>query len=141
MNETPERDIVLQWITLAKADLENAENTFRMEMDSTFTTICFHAQQCVEKLAKALLIFHKVDFPKSHDLTELFALIKPHLDLSAELPNPAVLTQYAVTTRYPGTWDSISSEEAEEAVQIAIRMYNEIILYFQQKGIRTNQNH
>ena len=34
-------------------------------------TVGFHAQQCSEKYLKALLLFHRINFPKIHDLTEL----------------------------------------------------------------------
>ncbi|MBW1960508.1 MAG: HEPN domain-containing protein [Deltaproteobacteria bacterium] len=38
-------------------------------------TVCFHAQQCAEKYLKAFLTFKNIDFPKTHDIGELLALV------------------------------------------------------------------
>ncbi len=35
------------------------------------STICFHAQQAVEKYLKAFLAFHDIDFPRTHDVDYL----------------------------------------------------------------------
>mgnify|MGYP000307964815 CR=1 FL=1 len=35
------------------------------------STICFHAQQAVEKYLKAFLILHDIDFPRTHDVDYL----------------------------------------------------------------------
>lgn len=40
-------------------------------------TICFHAQQCVEKYIKALLVLCRVDFPKTHDIRRLVTILPP----------------------------------------------------------------
>jgi hypothetical protein len=37
-----------------------------------------------------------------------------------------LLTEYAVTTRYPGDYDPISHEEARQAVQLARRLRNQV---------------
>lgn len=36
------------------------------------------------------------------------------------------LTEYAVTTRYPGDYDPSSREEAQEAVKLARRVRNQV---------------
>jgi hypothetical protein len=36
------------------------------------------------------------------------------------------LTEYAVTTRYPGDYDPISREEAQDAVLLARRVRNQV---------------
>ena len=84
-----------------------------------FATVCFHAQQLVEKYLKALLAFHSVPFPKTHDLAELVsALPTPHA-LPVDSAELGLLTRYEVEARYPGDWEPITRQESDEAVRIA----------------------
>jgi len=46
-------------------------HTLMLDENCPYDTICFHAQQCVEKYLKALLTSTHTDFPKTHDLIEL----------------------------------------------------------------------
>lgn len=43
-----------------------------------FRLACFHAQQSVEKLMKAVLIFHGIDYQRTHDLHALASLLLKH---------------------------------------------------------------
>jgi len=42
-----------------------------------FDTVCFHAQQTVEKSLKAVLALYEIEYPRRHDLGELLELAKP----------------------------------------------------------------
>jgi HEPN domain-containing protein len=82
--------------------------------------ICFHAQQAVEKALKAVLIFHGVDFPLTHDLRELVeTLVVAEGQLPAELSEADTLTPYAVETRYPGFWGDVTEVDVDEALRVA----------------------
>jgi HEPN domain-containing protein len=135
MKKSPKDEVANEWITLALADFSNAENIFRLELDPTYTTICFHAQQCVEKFIKAALVFHDIDFPKTHDIKELITLLKPHLNLKRTIPNPGQLTQFAVITRYPGSWSEITREEVETSLRAAIKVVNKVKRHLQENGL------
>ena len=63
--------IVREWIAKAENDLKNAAHTLMLKEDCPTDTVCFHAQQVVEKYLKALLVWVDIDFPKTHDITEL----------------------------------------------------------------------
>jgi HEPN domain-containing protein len=69
-----------------------------------FRLACFHAQQSVEKLMKAVLIFHGIDYQRTHDLHTLASLLLKH---GVTTPcSPEELTQlspFAVTFRYGDT--------------------------------------
>jgi HEPN domain-containing protein len=58
----------------AENDLKKAAYTLRMEDDCPTDTVCFHAQQCIEKYLKALLVLKGADFPGTHNIGELTAL-------------------------------------------------------------------
>jgi HEPN domain-containing protein len=56
MNERPElRHVIAQWVSKAEEDLTAAEYLLTMGGQCPFATVCFHAQQLVEKYLKALL--------------------------------------------------------------------------------------
>jgi HEPN domain-containing protein len=117
--------VVREWIAKAENDLTNAVHTIKLAEDCPTDTVCFHAQQCVEKYLKALLVLHETDFPKTHDLAELIALLptrsRPNLTANEE----SALTDYATGARYPG-WGDISLTDARKALAIARRARTEI---------------
>ena len=120
MNVPPEVMVVAgQWAEKAEHDLRNAEHTLALEEDCPFDTICFHAQQCVEKYLKALLTRREIEFARTHDLTELFALLPEDARSAIPPTGLAELNPYAVETRYPGDWEPVTREDAVRAVAIA----------------------
>ncbi len=97
-----------------------------MGKDCPTDTICFHAQQCVEKYLKALLVFHSANFPKTHNIRTLVALTPGRFRLAIPLETQDRLTEYATVTRYPGDYEPISPSEARAAVKVARRVRSEI---------------
>jgi HEPN domain-containing protein len=69
------KEIVLKWIKKAENDLKTAKDEIEVYNPAT-DTICFHAQQCVEKYLKAYLFFHQKYFRKTHNIAELIELCK-----------------------------------------------------------------
>lgn len=121
MREQDERiQEIRLWVEKAEHDLRNAVHTLTLEgEDCPLDTVCFHTQQCAEKYLKVLLIFHGVEFPKTHDLEALIYLLPKEMDLHLDIPAVLSLNRYPVEARYPGDWDPMDREEAERAVQIA----------------------
>jgi HEPN domain-containing protein len=89
-------------------------------------TICFHAQQCVEKYLKALLVSLFIPFPKTHDVSELLGLIPGDLRPELEVSVQKRLTEYAIAPRYPNAGLDISIREARKAVAVARRVRKEV---------------
>lgn len=98
-------------------------------------TVCFHAQQCVEKYTKALLVWHGIEFSWVHDIGTLIALLpeRSRPDLTPE--EQERLTDYAVTTRYPGDYEPIPLSEAQEAVKVARRVRRQIRRWLPQASL------
>jgi HEPN domain-containing protein len=87
---------------------------------SFLSTVCFHSQQAAEKYLKAFLTYHQVEFPKTHDIDELLDLISPtDNQLSESLRDVTVLTNYGVDVRYPGDFPNVTSNDAQQAIQMA----------------------
>ncbi len=72
-----------------------------------------------QKYLKALLIFHGVDFPRTHDVRLLMQLATARRDLDVEIDDVLVLNRYTVEARYPGDREPITGTDAEAAVAIA----------------------
>lgn len=105
------------WLKYANSDLELArvskpQNVF-------FETLCFHAQQAAEKAIKALLIAKEITFPKTHSIRMLLDLLPPEVKQPPEVQESAILTDYAVISRYPGDLEAIDEEEYQRAVNLA----------------------
>jgi HEPN domain-containing protein len=97
--------IARQWVEKADNDLRAAEHILTLVEECPFDTACFHAQQCVEKYIKAVLVLHSIEFPRTHDLEALLHLLPAAVSAGIDLSRILVLNRYSVEARYPGTWD------------------------------------
>jgi len=111
-------DLVKMWMRKAENDLKTAKDELNTQEPAN-DTICFHAQQCAEKYLKAFLIYHEIEFEKTHVLEDLITLATQIDNSFIELIEFAKkLTPYAVEIRYP-LFEEPTEEEAKEAIEIA----------------------
>jgi HEPN domain-containing protein len=137
------RTAIDRWMSRASNDLRTAQTMLTVDPPTT-DTICFHAQQCIEKSLKAFLTFADQHIERTHDLVRLVALCKqidPTLSILSE--TAVKLTDYAVTSRYPDDWRDIPVAEAQEAVREAEKGMQFITqkLVDQLKGNNDDNNH
>jgi HEPN domain-containing protein len=110
--------LTTEWIEKASADLATAGREMRARKDPNYDAVCFHAQQCVEKLLKAALTETGRDFSRTHDLNYLLDLLLPVQPLwEAFRSSFQELVAYAVEYRYPG--ESATKEMAQTALNAA----------------------
>ncbi|MBI5244305.1 MAG: HEPN domain-containing protein [Elusimicrobia bacterium] len=114
--------VVREWVEKAENDLKTAAHTLRMGGGCPTDTVCFHAQQCVEKYLKGLLVFQEISFPRTHDIGELAAAAQGKVRRSFSVEEQRRLTNYAAVTRYPGNYEPISLAEARSSVRVARRI-------------------
>jgi HEPN domain-containing protein len=113
----PDATDPLAWVARAEEDYALARSALRRRVPLTYGAT-FHAQQCVEKYLKALLMAREQSFPRTHDVMALTDLCHQNgIILSVDLESLDRLAAYAVQVRYPGEDPSV--EEAKEALQIA----------------------
>jgi HEPN domain-containing protein len=117
------------WLRHARSDLELARVSRPFEV--LFEGLCFHAQQAAEKALKAVLIARGVSPPKTHNIRTLLDLLPRDVIPPQEVDSAASLTDYAVTSRYPGDFESVDEEEYKEAVRLA-----ETVLLWAEKTIQ-----
>ena len=105
------------WFRYAKSDLELA----RIEKPEgvLLENLCFHAQQAAEKILKAVLIFLEIDFPRTHNIRTLLDLLPEGVDVPQEVEESAILTDYAVESRYPRNSEPVDDEEYRQVIGLA----------------------
>ncbi len=128
--------VIREWLHKAEDDLTAAAQLLKLGQRCPADIVCFHAQQCVEKYVKALLINHGRDFPKTHDLRALLALLPARVwpDLTPEEQH--LLSRYATVTRYPGDYEAISLAEARAAVKIARRVRRQVRQHLPKESLK-----
>ena len=129
--------VVREWVEKAENDLKTAAHTLKLGSDCPTDTVCFHAQQCVEKYLKALLVFKHIDSPKTHDIGELTALTAGLVRLEIPVAEQRRLTAYATVTRYPGDYEPITLSEARRAVAMPRRVRREIKKLLPKEALRS----
>ena len=101
----------------ARADLVEAKRLPPPE--GVYEIPCFHAQQAVEKSFKALLAHYGISVPYTHNLKILLDLLSSSISVPPVVSSSVLLTDYAVTTRYPGEEEPLTEEDHREAVRLA----------------------
>ncbi|MBS3976840.1 MAG: HEPN domain-containing protein [Syntrophomonadaceae bacterium] len=112
------------WFKRAKSNLARAE-LGRITSDILYEDLCFDAQQAAEKALKGLMILLEIDTPKTHSIGYLLRLIEEagEVQIPERLKEAVILTDYAVTTRYPGDWEPVDEDEYKQAVSLAHEVY------------------
>ena len=130
MNET-----VREWIDKAENDHATASRELAAVDRPNLDAVCFHAQQCVEKMMKALLIHLGVIPSRTHDLAHLYSILQPVCpDWSWPVEELRYLSHAAVTFRYPG--ESANREQAARALGVASRIRQSLLPFFSNDRVR-----
>jgi HEPN domain-containing protein len=96
--------VVREWIEKANADIHVAGRLAGEAAASLRIReiVGFHCQQAAEKYLEALLTGYHVEFPKTHDLQLLLALVdRIAPDLAKEMNEADWLRPFGVRIRYP----------------------------------------
>lgn len=121
------------WRSLRLADHDiYAFRALKDDPGCHLSIICFHAQQAIEKSLKAVLFSQRIEFKRTHNLTELTFLLRQH-DVETPVSDAQLLrlNPFAVTLRYDemdftlveredaDRWVNSIREWAESQVRIA----------------------
>jgi HEPN domain-containing protein len=115
---TEEKSTYLRnWLLKASNDVTIAQHELQHEAAVT-DAVCFHCQQAVEKFLKAFLIFHDIEFGRTHNV---YALLRQCCERDPEFCGLDLkdLNFFGVTVRYPDDFYMPSVEESQEYVIIA----------------------
>lgn len=115
-------EVVRKWLLKADHDLKNIENNLSAE-EIPYDTLCFHAQQAIEKCLKGALVFFGQDISKTHDLVWLLQSLTPFIRELAQYEDELEkITEFAVEARYPDVFYEPSLDETKQAYHLAIKI-------------------
>lgn len=122
----PNHELALAWLEKADHDLITARQTLLLP-DGPTDTVCFHAQQAVEKSLKAVLVCRQVPFPRTHNLIRLMDLALRYMpDLEAYRRDFAQMSLYSTEVRYPDDWFEPARDDANHSLAVAERVVVEV---------------
>jgi HEPN domain-containing protein len=110
-----------EWINRAKSSLnlsKFAVNTV-VNNDVYYEDLCYQTQQAVEKAIKGFLIYFEVEPEFTHNIDTLINELEKLTEVPDNVKRATELTDYAITTRYPGWYEEVTKEKYEQAVKIA----------------------
>ncbi|MDD2567743.1 MAG: HEPN domain-containing protein [Thiovulaceae bacterium] len=119
-----------EWLRAAHDDLLTIEEL--LDNPNLTHILAFHAQQCVEKLFKAILEEHEIDTPKIHKLLKLQNILPVKLaDIDKDILN--ILDELYIESRYPGEMGLLphgkpSTGDAKEFYAFAISTFNKVCI-------------
>ena len=117
--EAVKAEFTREWIRKAESDFKTAGHLLQGGPDFNDGT-AFHSQQAAEKYLKAFLVWHQIEFHKTHDIEALLRLAEKVNDKLPEILREAViLTSYGVDYRYPGEYPEVTIADAKRALRLA----------------------
>jgi len=93
------KQITKAWLDSALDDLDTIEQL--LEKEHLTNVVSFHAQQAVEKSLKALIEELEIGFARTHNLSRLYALVKPHYAVIQDMDMLDRLDEVYTESRYP----------------------------------------
>lgn len=123
---------VSEWLAKAEGDFEVAQIVMEAGHRPNYDAVCFHCQQCIEKMLKAVLIQSGVNPPRIHDLVVLSDhLRKIDSRWSPQDKELRFLSQGANLFRYPG--ESANREKADVSLRICSRFRETLLKLIEPK--------
>ena len=113
-----------EWIKIAEEDFQSAEYLFER---SLFRMVCYHAQQVVEKILKAVLTEHEIEFSRTHNILDLYNAAKEIGHKAFLADEEAIFLNSIYRARYPAALGLLpigepTKEDADRALNIAQKM-------------------
>lgn len=109
------------WLDFAREDFQMAALA---KDNQLFNQVCFHAQQAVEKMLKALIAEQGAQPPRTHKTADLLPLVSI-IDLSGQKTALIRLDRFYIPTRYPDALPGLladgmpNEQDANEAIRTA----------------------
>jgi len=115
-----------EWIKIAIEELRSAEYLFEK---SLYRMVCYHAQQTVEKILKATLTEHEIEFSLTHNILDLRNAVEASGHKTPLTDEDAIFLNSVYRARYPSDLGLLPSgeptqEDADKALSIAKEVAN-----------------
>ena len=112
---------VSEWVKIAREDFQSAEYLYER---SLFRMVCYHAQQSVEKILKAILTEYDIEFSRTHNILDLRNAVEK---IGQKMPlhdDESIFLNSVYRSRYPIDLGLLPAgeptiEDAKKALNIA----------------------
>ena len=111
----------IDWLNRALGDFRIACN---YQPGYYYEDLCYHCQQAVEKAIKAVLIRYGISFIKTHEIGWLLNRLPDYLPLPISKDEASEISEYAVTTRYPGRTEPVTRNDWQQALNTTEKTLN-----------------
>lgn len=125
--------LVEAWVRYAEEDWQDSQILAGAGGNSR--SICFHAQQCIEKLFKAELMRLRIAVPKTHSLRALSALLsEADSTWVANSTDLDRLSLAAVDLRYPDPGEPEPQMDQAQVLEGALELRKRLLQRLQNTG-------
>lgn len=120
---TPKRDRVFkkaysaELLEIAEGDLESAK-VLHESSRGRVENIGYHAEQCIEKSLKALLVHLEKPVPITHDLGVITERVNQYLTIEVHA-DLTLYTEFATTRRYENSDMVFEKDDIKAAIEVA----------------------
>ena len=121
MNEQSAKD----WLKKAWHNLSGAKIFYDINHYSDVTAVELH--YAVEKILKSLLAYENKKIPKSHDVEDIYYLVKQFIDLDDYLDLLSRISRYHIEESYPILNRALPSrEEIKEVLDFTQELFEKV---------------
>jgi HEPN domain-containing protein len=104
-------EYIKNWLFRANEDIAVINSLVKAGAEYYTSSISFHAQLASEKFLKAFLVYHNIDFPRTHDLDYLLLECQKINKVAFQIDFKS-LTDFGVSVRYPDDFYIPDEKEA-----------------------------
>jgi HEPN domain-containing protein len=122
---TFKKSYAAELLRIAAGDVESAEVLMQSQRGRP-ENVCYHAEQCVEKALKALLVHLEKPVPISHDLGTICERVNQYLPIEVHA-DLTLYNEFATTRRYEESDMILEPEDLTAAVDVARQVLNWVL--------------
>ena len=121
MNKTA----MLEWLVKAWHNLATARLLYNADHYTDIIAVEIH--YCCEKSLKAFLAYENKKIPKTHDLVDIYELVRDHIDLEDDLILLKQITKYHIEESYPTFERAMpTKEEIKEVLDFTEYLFDKV---------------
>jgi len=115
----------VEWLKKAWHNLSGAKLFYEVNHYTDVTAVELH--YAVEKILKSFLAYENKKIPKTHDLIEIYKLVKIHIDLDDNLILLKQITSYHIEESYPAfDRDMPQKEEMKKVIEFTFEIFEKV---------------
>ena len=121
MNETSAKE----WLEKAWHNLSTVQLLYKVEHYTDIIAVELH--YCCEKSLKAFLAYENKKIPKTHDLSDIYELVKNYINLDDHLDLLEQITKYHIEESYPAFHRELpSKDEIKEVLDFTQDLFDKV---------------